>query len=283
MSLSTTVTSANQSVNTTPVSQSGVVSNVVTIVNPSVTSSQNISQQMNSNTDQIIMDMLDDLITKRQNWENTELARSNERLYDILTECYALFQSINGSSDNATIAKRSFDRIAKQKEFDFVDNKHYTARVVSIVFNNKTELRRIARYAAALRVAADEFISVNNLKEFFYQSGGIDEVRKKVKSDKGAMARHTKGRAILYRSPITTIVDPMLGQEIPASNYGSPVILVAKYKENSQEFEIVGVTQNTAATKMVFSSFASLIDEHSDEYKKLKAELKDAELKAKTS
>jgi hypothetical protein len=226
--------------------------------------------------DQIMANTLNDLVNKRQDWENNELAKSNERLYDILTECYALFQSINGSSDDTKMARRSFDRIAKQRGFDFVDSKHYTARVVSIVFNNKTELRRISRYAAALRIATDERIQVNNLKDFFYKNGGIDEIRKKVKSDEGTMERHIKGSAILYRSPITAIVDPKLAKEIPASNYGLPVILMANYKEYNQEFEIVGVTQNPSATKMAFASFASSIREHSAEFKKLQAEL-DAE------
>jgi hypothetical protein len=226
--------------------------------------------------DQTMIDKLDDLIDQRQDWENNQLAKCNERLYDILTECYALFQSINGTDPKKTALKRSFDRVAKDRTFNFLDSQHYAARVVSIVFNDKTQKRRISRYAKALCIATDKEIPVNDLKDFFYKNGGIDEIRKKNKTGIPTMKSHVKGRAILHRSPITTIVDPKLAKKIPASNHGLPVILVAKYNENSKEFDIMGVTQtHTGATKMVFSSFAQSIDENSPEYAKLKAEIQD--------
>ena len=248
--------------------------NTAPVVNSSVTPSSKTSKKANSSTDQIMMNKLDDLINQRQDWENNELAKCNERLYDILTECYALFQSINGTDPKKTALKRSFDRVAKDREFNFLDSQHYTARVVSIVFNDKTQTRRISRYAKAQCIATYKEIPVNDLKDFFYKNGGIDEIRKKSKTGIPTMKSHVKGRAILHRSPITTIVDPKLAKKIPASNHGLPVILVANYKENSKEFEIMGVTQkNTGATKMVFSSFAQSIDENSPEYAKLKAEI----------
>ena len=276
MSVSTTTSS----VNSTPKSY-GVVEKVIPVGYSRVRSSLgidiDIGISMKSNMDQTIIDTLDGLMNQCQDWEQNELAKSNERLYSILTECYALFQSINGTDKQKIMAKRSFDRVAKQKGFEFVDSKHYTTRVVSIVFNDQKQSRRIARYANALRIATDQNVPVNELKDFFYLNGGIDEIQKKVRAGSTTIDRHIKGRAILYKPAITTITDSKLAQEIPASNYGLPVILMANYNENSQEFEIVGVTQNPSATKMAFSSFASVITEDSREYAMLKAEFEEDE------
>ena len=50
----------------------------------------------------------DVLIAQRMDWEVSELTRSNERLYEILQSCYALYNSMDSTSSSAMGLKSAF-------------------------------------------------------------------------------------------------------------------------------------------------------------------------------
>lgn len=222
---------------------------------------------MLSTQDLVISTTLDDLIKDRQDWDADEYFKSNERLYSILTDCYSVFRSMNGTTSEAIVARKSFDRVVKVRGYNFKDTMHLMVQVIRVVFDS--ESRRTSKYASALRIASEQKIEVNDLKDFIYRNGGIEEVcRLKKNTD---LTRHQKGKAVLYGDYITTIEDEGLLKKFVLSDYEDAVLFLATFDQEEGTFDILRVVQNKTAIKAAFTSLASEVS-HS-ELEALKADL----------
>ena len=212
--------------------------------------------QMLSSGDKVINQTLDELIAERMDWELNEYFQSNERLYSILTKCYSIFQSLKGTSDEARLAKKSFNRFIKNNGLNIPDTNHLMTQVIIVVFGGKS--RRTSKYSSALRVAADTKVATNELKDFFIEFGGLDEV---IRSKKDGMPRHEKGRAVLYSNIITTLPGNNISDDININDYSDndAILLLATYDEDTDDINVLRVIQNNAAIKAAFASLASKV------------------------
>lgn len=224
--------------------------------------------QMLSSQDQIISATLDKVIAERIGWEGNEYMQSNEKLYSILGKSYGIFKAISGSSDSETVARKSFYRVVKAKGFNFKDTTHLMVQVVRVVFDS--ESRRTNKYASALRVAAENHIPVNDLKDFIYEFGGIEEVCR-VKKENDAIPRHVKGTAVLYGSALATIEHESLLRNFNKTDYVDSVLFLGTYNEEDNNFDILRVIQNRSVIKAAFTSLSSKVSE--DEFDALKEDL----------
>lgn len=214
-----------------------------------------VSDLLVSTQDQVISNTIDDLINERIDWEQNEYRQSNERLYTILTRCYEVFKTINGTSSDAVVARKSFMRLVKSRGYEFKSTTHLMIQVIRVVFGIDSPCA--SKYSTALRIAAEEGISVNNLKDFFYKHGGIEGVRRK-KNDEG-LPRHIKGKAILYGPSITTIEDQDLLDEFNDVDYVDSVLFLATYDEDEESFDVISVIQNPTTLKAAFTSLSSVV------------------------
>jgi hypothetical protein len=144
---------------------------------------------------------------------------------------------------------------------------HLMVQVIRVVFDS--ESRRTSKYASALRIASEKGIAVNDLKDFFYGNGGIEEVSRLKKN--ADLPRHLKGRAVLYGEYITTIEDEDLLDEFVSDNYEYAVLFLATYDEEAESFDILRVIQSKTAIKAAFTSLASEVND--SELASLKADL----------
>lgn len=211
---------------------------------------------MLSSQDQVISTTLDGLIKERQDWEAKEYFQSTERLYSLLTDCYSVFKSMNGTSSEAIVARKSFDRVIKVRGYNFRDTMHLLVQVIRVVFDS--ESRRTSKYASALRIASEKGVAVNDLKDFLYGNGGIEEVSRLNKN--ADLPRHLKGKAVLYGRYITTIEDEDLLDHFEMGDYEDAVLFLATYKQESKSFDILSVIQRKTAIKAAFTSLASEVN-----------------------
>jgi hypothetical protein len=165
-----------------------------------------------------------------------------------------LFQLINGTTEQIVNQRKSFDRVAKKMGFTFSNSNHYIYRVVSVIFGSKSYSRRISKYSIVIKVAIAENISPDQLVQFITDRGGIEEITTK-KPD--GLSRHDKGRAILYRMPLTSINDDKLLNEFVLKDYVDSVLLLGTYDQTTKDFNIIKVVQKLGALKSVFESMAS--------------------------
>ena len=214
--------------------------------------------QMLSTGDTLIYQTLEDLILERKNWEEVEYFVSNEKKYSILTRCYSIFQSLKGTSDEARLARKSFNRFIVSKGFKQFESDHLMTQVIIVVFGGKS--RRTSKYSRALRVAADDNTPVNELTDYIIKLGGLDEVIRSKNEDEG-LPRQDKGRGVLYGKSLTTIQDSNISDEINLNDYpnNDAVLLLASYDEDSDEINVLRVIQNNAALKAAFTSLASQV------------------------
>lgn len=227
--------------------------------------------QLLSSQDLVIRKTIDDLIHDRIDWEQKEYRQSNERLYTILTRCYEVFKSINGTSSEALVARKAFARFVKASGYEFKTTTHLMVQVIRVVFGIDSPCA--SKYSTALRIAAEEGVSVIDLKDYFYKHGGIEGVRRK-KIDNG-LPRHIKGKAVLHGSYITTIQDEDLLDEFNEVDYVDSVLFLATYDEDDQSFDVISVIQNPTALKAAFTSLAS--DVTASQLAALEADLADEE------
>lgn len=217
-----------------------------------------LESQMLSTGDKLIYQTLEDLISERKNWEEVEYFVSNERKYSILTKCYSIFQSLKGTSDEARLARKSFNRFIVSKGFKQFESDHLMTQVIIVVFGGKS--RRTSKYSRVLRVAADDNTPVNELKDYILKFGGLDEVIRSKNEDEG-LPRQERGRGVLYGKSLTTIQDSNISDEINLNDYPNhdAFLLLASYDEDSDEINVLRVIQNKAALKAAFTSLSSQV------------------------
>jgi hypothetical protein len=226
------------------------------------------------------------LAAKRIEWEIDDFNRSNLKLYPILGECYEVFQSMKGFSEEDKVYKQAFIRVCDNKGYKFKDSTHLMVRVVKYVFGIE-DSKRISAYAMALRVAAEEGIKTENLAEYLFKNGGPEEVRRNkgkkpnkkddsAENKSDAMSNDQKGRAAIYGEVLATFDAPDLMKKFDSGFYHGSVLLLATV-ETEGSFAIRRLIQDSVVIKTAYTKLASSVSKN--EMAKLLAE-DDAKLKA---
>ena len=146
------------------------------------TSIGNLSIKVTDGARTSISKAFDLLIKDREDWQSNEYLASYTRLYGICQNCYAIYQEMKGVTGEKLALKRAFNSYASDMGLNFKESTHLMVKIVRVVFGDN--LRRVSTYARALRIADDQKKSVIDIPKFFQDAGGIEEVRRKSKSNK---------------------------------------------------------------------------------------------------
>ncbi len=229
----------------------------------------NITGKLTTSTDDAISSTLDAIIAQRIDWENNEYARSNAKLYCILTECYEVFQNMNGLDDESRVCQSAFKRVCTAKGYTFNDSTHLTAKVVQFVFGVE-DRRRISSYSKVLRTAQENNITPSGLSDFIVRNRGIDEIRRgkvdvsddknKSSPKKSKMSAETQGRAATYEPVIGTVSSETISQKFDASNYIHSVLFLAT-TEDGISFDIRRVIQEHSVIKSAYVQLSKSVSE----------------------
>ena len=116
-----------------------------TVLEKEVEGVEHLSLKVGDNTKHEIKTAFDYLIAERKNWQENEYARSNQRLYTILQQCYALFHEMKGVSAEKLALKRAFNSYCSDMAVSFNDSTHMMVKIVRCVFGD--DRRRVSSYA----------------------------------------------------------------------------------------------------------------------------------------
>lgn len=114
---------------------------------------------------------------ERLNWETTELAASNKRLYSILKDVYSYYVVMK-TDESKDVRKAHADELKKFAElqsYKFMESTHDMTRVVKCVFG--VDRRRVSAYSIALREALHQNIDPEVLPDFIELNGGVEQIR----------------------------------------------------------------------------------------------------------
>ena len=221
-------------------------------------------------SDHTISSTLEAIIEQRIDWENNEYARSNAKLYCILTECYEVFQNMNGLDDESRVCQSAFKRVCKAKGYVFSDAAHLTAQVVQFVFG-VNDRRRVSSYAKVLRAAQESRIAPKGLADFIIRNRGVEEIRrgnvvriddKKETKAKTQMSTETKGRAAIFDAVLDSFSSDTLTKKFDASAYKNSVLLLATTKDGTN-FDIRRIIQEDSVISAAYKHLSKTVSEAS--------------------
>ncbi len=171
-----------------------------------------------------IVQSLDALSFARENWEQTTFKKANEGLYDLLSQCLAVFESkfIKGSKDDQKTLRSEL--ISRLNEKNIKTQKNSTVMGMFVRFVFCSDRKRAHGYSYVLNAAISHEITAAQLPEWIVNQGGIEEIKRKMVQSaeaKERQAKHTKAKetaeqliAEAHINPLTTIaVDGFIPQE----------------------------------------------------------------------
>ena len=121
-----------------------------------------------------IYQRLENLIVQREVWEDEIFRASNDRLYSILQDCYALYANA-ASKPAAKALNEALTQQANIKGLKFTPSAHTLTKIVKCVFG--ADRRRASAYSIALRSALSAAVKPDDLPAYIRNKGGVEEVR----------------------------------------------------------------------------------------------------------
>lgn len=204
-------------------------------------------------------EILDELKARVKDWEGKELIASNNRLYEILQQCYQIAEAMAGSDKEHEDLKKLFLTYCEASGYVFKDSTSLVQRVVRVVFCSADEAdwnrSRISTYGRALSVLLDQKVSPDDFIEVVKKAGGIEEIKKQASAEESKDYVAIGKKVIKIKSNIATVTSQAITLELDAKNKNSDtVIFVASREGHSSTWNIRGVIQNESVLKSALSS-----------------------------
>lgn len=130
------------------------------------------------------------LVKSRELFEKNEYARSNQRLYEILTDVYKLYQ---WAKKSPTVYKHTIEQMRDELKSEGNRVQGNTVAIslfVRYVF--RTDRQRSYNYSRTLQAAIQAEIAPEQLTEFINKKGGVEECKKAYKKPDSLVAKAKK-------------------------------------------------------------------------------------------
>jgi hypothetical protein len=136
-----------------------------------------------------IVQQLDVLSVRRKEWEATEYKKANDGLYSLLADCLSIFQQrfVNGSEADQKALRSSLIQRLQADGVRVVKTSTTLTMLARFVFNS--DRKRAQGYAYVMAAAVSHGIDAADLPKFINQSGGIEEIKRKMVKKPEAIAR----------------------------------------------------------------------------------------------
>jgi len=243
------------------------VNTTTTVLEKDLDAVEHLASKIGDNTKNEIKTAFDYLIAERKNWQENEYARSTQRLYEILQQCYAMYHEMKGVSAEKLAMKRAFNSYCTES---FNDSTHLMVKIVRCVFGD--DRRRVSAYALSLRIADEQKTSVLDIPKFFGDAGGYEEVRRNATAKNAKADRKAQGLSLMNSPSLASVSNDALNAAFDEGNYEGAVLLMST-REPDGSFQIKYVIQQGG---IVASALAHLVTLTKDSQEKVNTENKAA-------
>ena len=191
-----------------------------------------------------------------RNWEATELAASNKRLYSIMMDVYTYYQTMKSDPIKETRAQYATDleKFIEQRKYVFAPSSHDMTRVVKCVFG--ADRRRVSAYSIALREALNQKVSAKDLVDFIEQNGGVEQIRLGGTKPLSAKVRAGKVKDEVVGSELGFIKFDSRLVRADADWADKQVVIVATYLPTG-EFQANAVIRHDSAVNAALAAYYS--------------------------
>ena len=229
------------------------------------------------------IDELKSLEKARIQWENTELAASNARLYSILKKAYGFYLVMKKaeSKDTRKAYAAALETLIAERSYIFTSTSHDMNRVVKCVFG--VDRRRVSAYSLALREALRQEVEEDELVEFIESNGGVEQIR--LGHSKKPTTSAERAQSVKYEVLNNSIGTFKVDAEFSGANADwtdKQVVIVATYLPTG-EFEANAVIRNDTAVNAAFLAYYSNQQAEIRNQKKAQKEAEEAEKPKRTS
>lgn len=231
---------------------------------------EHLSLKIGDNTKNEIKTAFDYLIAERKSWQENEYARSNQSLYKILQQCYAMYREMKGVSAEKLAMKRAFNSYCTDTGVSFNDSTHLMVKIVRCVFGD--DRRRVSAYALALRVADEHKTSVMDIPQYFTEAGGYEEVRRNNTNKATKADKKAQGLSLMDTTSLASVSSDALNAAFDEGNYEGAVLLMST-REPDGSFKVKYVIQQGS---IIASALAHLVTLTKDKQEKVHTETKAA-------
>lgn len=191
-------------------------------------------------------DVLDTLSAEREAWETTEYVSSTTRLYNLLAKVYAIYEKnfINAKDeDRRTLRQQLIDKL---KAAGLMPRKSSDALGLLIRFVFKADRRRTSTYKYALAAAKSHGKTSSELADWFRESGGLEEVVRKMNISDESQERREK--VLESINAVQEVIhnrkdDPLGFVTLPVKGHASRAVLIADC-DSGGNFKILYVVHN---------------------------------------
>lgn len=116
---------------------------------------------------------------ERQTWNDTVYKTSNDMLYGVLQQCYAMYFEMCGKSPEAAALREALAAHIAERKITVLKSTHTMTKIVRCVFDG--DRKRFNAYSRVLQSALAQQpkpVAVDELAQFIIDNGGIEEIRR---------------------------------------------------------------------------------------------------------
>lgn len=209
-----------------------------------------------SNPERAIAEVIDQLAVEREAWERNEYSRSNDKLYALLQNCFALHNTMVGSDALAKALRKGLANYIDTKKYGFTDSTPLMTKIVKCIFG--ADRRRVHAYATALLAAKENRVSVIELPSWLKGKGGVEEIRRSSKSGSSSLStRVTEGKVVLSADVLAVVHSDKLNAQFSTEKLSEGVVLLATRADDGS-FAIRRVIQADSVVKAALASCSAL-------------------------
>lgn len=177
------------------------MSNIQTVAASTTTEATAIKKNLNASIE--VRQRIEDLVVMREVFETTQLARSNQALYSLISDCLSLYRDLTEGED-LKAKKLGLQDFINFKGYVFKSTSPLSLKVIRCVFGEK-DRRRISTYHTVLRVAIAEKWSLTEVATKIAERGGVQEISVRKANSMSQKDKALTAQAALLDQSIATI------------------------------------------------------------------------------
>ena len=161
---------------------------------------------------QTIVATADRLVEQREQWQQNEYARSNARLYEILSSVLAMWQQVKDDKELRIETVKQMKAALTAAGVRVQMNTLALTLFVRYVF--RTDRNRAMNYSRTLQAALAADIDSKDLADFIERSGGVEECKRQMSKSEAVLAKEQAIESAMtlveeqlensYNSPLAT-------------------------------------------------------------------------------
>ena len=168
---------------------------------------------------------IEQLIVEREVWEQGVVRTTNEQLYALLAQCYALYGEMCTGTTAAKALRDALDALIAMKGYSFNKGTHTITRIVKCVFG--VDRRRVSAYSLVLREALTQKLAANAIAAFISSKGGVEEIRRsKSATAKTPAQKAALGKAAVGGEQLAVVSGVKLAEKIDVAKVGNDLVAI---------------------------------------------------------